>query len=336
MYIKDEKYNPLLDRILVLVDILMVVLVFVNLTMLALQVNFESARMSALIQQYLPEFYDFYQPIFQNFIFIDGIFVSIFLVELSVRWLLAIVNKTYHHWFFYPFVNWYEVLGCIPVGSFRVLRVLRIAAVIIRLNRMKVIDIRQWYLYQLFNKYLAILTEEVSDRVVVNIIEGVQAEVKTGIPLTGKIIEEVVLPRKEILVDFIAHRVQLVMKNQYEANKDELRESINEAVSAAIQQNENIQLLEAVPLVGKAASSAIQQSVYDITFETINHIFEKFSTDESRVVIEKITDGIIEAILMEEEDSKLQNTVTEMVIHSLDLVKAQVKVQQWKESERNA
>ncbi len=334
MYIKDKKYNPRLDRILVFVDILMVILVLVNLTMLALQVNFEQEKISSLIQQYLPRFYELYQPVFQNFIFIDGVFVAIFLTELSLRWLLAIINKTYNRWFFYPFINWYEVLGCIPVGSFRVLRVLRIVAVIIRLNRMKLIDIRQWYLYQRFNKYLMVLTEEISDRVVVNIIEGVQGEVKTGIPLTGKIIEEVVLPRKEILVDFIAHRVQLVMKNQYEANKDELRESINEAVSAAIRQNENIQLLEAVPLVGKAASSAIQQSVYDITFETINHIFEKFSTDESRIVIEKITDGIIEAILMEEEDSKLQNTVTEMVIHSLDLVKEQVRVQHWKAAEK--
>ncbi len=331
MYIKDEKYNPRLDRLLVLVDILMVMLVLVNLTMLALQVNFENARMSSLIQQYIPQFYELYQPVFQNFLLIDGVFVTIFLTELSLRWLIAVINKTYHRWFFYPFVNWYEVLGCIPLGSFRVLRVLRIVAVIIRLNRMKVIDIRKWYLYQLFNKYLLILTEEISDRVVVNIIEGVQAEVKTGIPLTGRIIEEVVLPRKAVLVDFIAHRVQLVMKNQYEANRDELRESIYAAVSAAIQQNENIQLLEAVPLVGKAASSALQQSVYDITFETINHIFEKFSTDESRVVIEKITDGIIEAILMEEEDSKLQNTVTEMVLHSLDLVKEKVRVQQWKE-----
>jgi len=234
MYIKDEKYNPRLDRLLVLVDILMVMLVLVNLTMLALQVNFENARMSSLIQQYIPQFYELYQPVFQNFLLIDGVFVTIFLTELSLRWLIAVVNKTYHRWFFYPFVNWYEVLGCIPLGSFRVLRVLRIVAVIIRLNRMKVIDIRKWYLYQLFNKYLLILTEEISDRVVVNIIEGVQAEVKTGIPLTGRIIEEVVLPRKAVLVDFIAHRVQLVMKNQYEANRDELRESIYAAVSAAI------------------------------------------------------------------------------------------------------
>jgi hypothetical protein len=331
MYIKDEKYNPRLDRVLVFVDIVMVILVLLNLSMLALQVNFESTMVSSRIKQYLPQFYYWYQPIFHNFIFIDGVFVAIFLTELSLRWLLAIINNTYHRWFFYPFVNWYEVLGCIPVGSFRVLRVLRIVAVVIRLNRMKIIDIRQWYVYQLFNKYLGVLTEEVSDRVVINIIEGVQAEVKTGIPLTGKIIEEVVLPRKEVLVDFIAHRVQLVMRNQYEANRNELRKSINEAVSAAIQQNENIRLLEAVPLVGKAASSALQQSVYDITFETINHIFEKFSTDESRVVIEQITDGIIEAILMEEEDSKIENTVTEMVIHSLDLIKAQVQVQQWKE-----
>lgn len=324
------KYSIAIDRLFLVVDILMVALVVINLFMLGIQMNFENDSMRSLIQQYANSFYNLYLPVYENFIFIDGVFVTIFITEIILRWAVAIYNKTYHRWFFYPFARWYEVLGCIPIGSLRALRILRVIAIIIRLNRMKIIDIRQWYLYKVFSKYLNIVTEEVADRVVVNVIEGVQDEIKTGIPLTEKIVKEVIIPRKEVLVNFIAHRVQQVTKDQYSANKDDLRESIRVAVSAAIQQNQNIRILEQVPMVGKAASAALQQSVYDITFQTINNIFEKMATDESRIVIEKIADGIIEAILIEEEDANLQSTFNDMIIQSLDLVKEQVQVQQWK------
>lgn len=302
--------------------------------MMAIQLNFESDSVRVLIEQYAHPFYQLYFPVYKNFIFIDGIFVAVFISEIVIRWAIAIYNKTYHRWFFYPFARWYEVLGCIPISSFRVLRVLRIVAIIVRLNRMKIIDIRQWYAYKVFSKYLGVLTEEVSDRVVVNVIEGIQQEVKTGIPLTERIVKEVIIPRKTVLVNYLSHRVQQVTKDQYAINKEDLRESIRVAVSSAIQQNQNIQILEQVPVVGKAASAALQQSVYDITFQTINNVFEKMASDESRVVIEKIADGIIEAILIEEEDTQLQTTFNDMIIQSLDLVKEQVQVQQWKIKEQ--
>jgi hypothetical protein len=330
------KYSLTLDRIFLLVDIFMVVLVIINLALLGIQMNFESEGMRSFIKQYAFPFYELYMPVYYNFIFIDGVFVAVFITEIIIRWIVAIYNQTYHRWFFYPFARWYEVLGCIPIGSFRALRVLRIIAIIVRLNRMKIIDIKQWYFYKVFSKYLNVITEEVSDRVVVNVIEGMQDEIKTGIPLTEKIVKEVIIPRKEVLVNFVAHRVQQVTKEQYSANKDDLRESIRVAVSGAIQQNQNIRILEQVPVVGKAASAALQQSVYDITFQTINNIFEKMASDESRLVIEKIADGIIEAILIEEEDAKLQSTFNDMIIQSLDLVKEQVQVQQWKLKEKAA
>ncbi len=328
------KYSLTIDRIFLVIDVLMVVLVVVNLLMLGIQMNFENDSMRNFIQQYANPFYNLYLPVYENFIFIDGVFVAIFITEILIRWGVAIYNNTYHRWFFYPFARWYEVLGCIPIGSLRALRVLRVIAIIVRLNRMKIIDIKQWYLYKVFSKYLNVVTEEVADRVVVNVIEGVQDEIRTGIPLTEKIVKEVIIPRKEVLVNFVAHRVQQVTKDQYSANKDDLRESIRVAVSGAIQQNQNIRILEQVPVVGKAASAALQQSVYDITFQTINNIFEKMATDESRMVIEKIADGIIEAILIEEEDTKLQSTFNDMIIESLDLVKQQVQVQQWKLKEQ--
>jgi hypothetical protein len=328
-----KNYSLKFDRVLLVVDIVMVFLVVINLLLLGIQLNFESCHIRGLIQEYAEPLYNLYLPVYQNFLFIDAVFVAIFLTELCLRWIIAIYNRTYHRWFFYPFVKWYDVLGCIPLGSFRILRVFRIVYIITRLNRMGVIEIRKTYLYQSFLKYLNIVTEEISDRVVVNVIEGVQKEIKSGIPLTERIIEEVIIPRKDVLVNYVAHRVQKVTKDQYALNSDALRESIRKSVTDAIKQNENIRILEQIPMVGKAASAALQQSVYDITFQAINNVFVSLSSEESRVVIEKITDGIIEGILAKEDDAKLEATFIDMIVHSLDLIKEQVQVQQWKQTE---
>lgn len=61
------------------------------------------------------------------------IFVSIFIAELLIRWMVTIHQKTYHKWFFYPVIHWFDVLGCIPVGSFRWLRLLRVFSILYRL-----------------------------------------------------------------------------------------------------------------------------------------------------------------------------------------------------------
>jgi len=332
---QKHNYNPTIDKLFLIADVLMVILVVVNLTLLGIQLNFESRVMRNLFQEYVPTFYHLYLPIYEHFGLIDACFVGFFLIEFTFRWGVAIVIGTYHRWFFYPFAHWYDLLGCIPIGSMRALRVLRIVAILIRIHRMGLINLRQFYMYKIFSKYMKILTEEVSDRVVVNIIESAQEEVKAGIPLTAKIIEQVVLPRKDVLVDYIAHRVQKVTRDQYALNREDLRESIRVSVSEAIQQNQNIRVLEQVPMVGKAASAALQQSVYDITFQTINSIFERMSSEESRIVIEKITDGIIETLLTDEDDEKLKNTFTEMIVQSLELVKEEVKIQQWKVNEKS-
>ena len=53
---------------------------------------------------------------------------------------MAIRKQTYPRWYFYPFLHWYDLLGCIPIGSFRMLRLLRLISLTIRLQKMGIID----------------------------------------------------------------------------------------------------------------------------------------------------------------------------------------------------
>lgn len=42
------------------------------------------------------------------------------IIELLVRWAIAIINKHHKRWFFFPFIHWYEILAIIPQLRFYV------------------------------------------------------------------------------------------------------------------------------------------------------------------------------------------------------------------------
>src|SRR5690606_1072132 len=158
---------------------------------------------------------DFYHPIHENFIFYDLIFVSIFLAEFVLRWGYAIKASIYDRWYFYPFIHWYDLVGCIPVGSLRFLRILRVISIIYRLHQYKIIDVTQTRLYRFFNFYYEAFMEELSDRIVLKVLSGVLEEVRRGSPLFERIQQDILYPRLDMLSAWISDRVAVAAQAGY-------------------------------------------------------------------------------------------------------------------------
>ena len=132
--------------ILIVIDIIMMILLLANLTLILFDWLFSILFLNELLSKYLPDFYKFYdETIHQRFHAIDLVFVLIFLSEFIFSWILAVIQKAYYRWFYYPILHWYDLAGCIPVGSFRFLRVLRIFSILVRLNNLKVINLAKSY-----------------------------------------------------------------------------------------------------------------------------------------------------------------------------------------------
>ena len=204
-------------------DVIMLLLVTANLCLIVFEWVFTYQIIQDFLKESLPIFYEFYYTnIHINFILIDLVFVSIFIAELLFRWAIAIYKKTYHSWIFYPFIYWYDVLGCIPLGGFRFLRVLRIFSMVYRLERMGVINLSESWLFKQLKKYYQIFLEEVSDRVVVNVIDGVKAELESGNPISNKIVEDVLVPQKEEITTWISDRVDAAISNTYQLHRAEI------------------------------------------------------------------------------------------------------------------
>lgn len=324
---KSQK-NKRLVRIIIL-DLIMIIVLLINLLWIIIDAIYAMEFVQLFLQQQAPIVIRYYQPVHQDFWKYDLIFVAFFVTEIVIQWAIAIYQKTYHRWFFYPFVHWYDVLGSIPVGGLRWLRVLRIISIVFRLQKLQIIDITKNYVFQIINKYLNVLVEEISDRVVINVLEGVQEEAKSGTPVVSRILDEVIKPQKNLIVEIIATKVQDVTQQTNSNYNSQLNTYIDQKVSRAIELNQDIALLKKVPVVGPTLTNTLEQAVGDVVFKVINGIINDLSAKKNSPKLHEIASNMFDQLI--DLDYLTDNKVVEkMLIDSIDIIKDQVNVQQWK------
>jgi hypothetical protein len=312
------------------VDIIMMAILTLNLGLILFDFTFSSDLFKGLFEQYTPGFYQFYDTnIHQDFLAIDLWFVSIFVIELSIRWIIAIRNQKYHRWFFYPFIHWYDVLGCIPLGSLRFLRVLRVVGLTVRLQKLGVIDLTKTYPFKKFMKYLGILTEEISDAVVIHVLIGIQEDIKGGSPVLDKIFNDLIQPHKEDLVEWMSWRLQQATSAAYDEHIDDLQEYIDDKITLAIDENREIRTISMIPVLGNVVTSNLEHAVTDVVNRVVDGCFKDLASPRNREVVSDVAHLVIETFDNKEKDW-LNDMVKDIVVDSLELVKDQVKVQQWK------
>jgi hypothetical protein len=263
-------------------------------------------------------------------IFYDTLFVSVFLGELLLRWAWAIYRKTYHRWFFYPFVHWYDTLGCIPVTSFKFFRILRIFFVGQRLHEQGVLDLSGTFLYEVIRKYSKVVVEELSDRVVVNIISGMQAELHRGTPLVRQVVAEVIAPHQPQLVEWLSHRLQQAAAHAQEVYGEPLHRYIDGLIEEAVRQNREIGQLERIPVVGSRVGAMLERAISDIVNQVLARALQDLASPHNREVLQGVADLAVDAAMFQEDDARLDQLVRQVAHRSLELLKEHVRVQQWK------
>ena len=314
-----------------LLDFLMITLLVVNLAWIVFDWLFEYELIRSYLHQVAPAFTDSYAAnIHPRFILIDLMFVSVFLTEFFIRWAMAVYHRMYHRWFFFPFIHFYDLLGCIPVGGFRFLRLLRIISITYRLQKNGIIDLSDTAPVRFSRKYYGILLEELSDRVTLNILTDIQQEVRNGGPVVDRIVNEVVMPQRESLVEWMSHRIEKVARHNYDGYRDDIQSYVQERINTAVDENEEFARLEQIPIFGSLVRNTIEKAIGDIVFSVINGIMQDLASERNRVLINETADILFDAILLKEEDTELNRLVVDTVDRSLEIVKQQVQVQQWK------
>lgn len=329
MKVNTEKLRTSHETPFLIVDLLMLGLVIINLAWLIFDTLFTSALVRNGLTWLSPEFTRFYaEQIHTNFVAYDLVFVAIFLTEFVVRWIIAVHRNTYHRWFFYPFVHWYDLLGCIPVGSFRWLRLLRVISIVYRLQKYQIIDISNLYIVRFVRKYLNVLLEELSDRIVLNVLDGVQDEISIGTPVMEKVVQQVLVPNKPLLIEWIASRINDISDNVYQPRRADLKQYLDDVIASSLAQDAKVATLEKLPVVGETITQVIESTVSEIVFNVVDRLATDIGREETDVWVHEITDLLLARLL--QPDAALNEASKNVLIDVLEVVKDEVRIQRWK------
>ena len=315
---------------IILIDLLMLLLLWVNLNLIIFDAVFSVDFIQNLLKEYLPNFHRTYDEyIHQHFQLIDFFFVGVFIIELLYSWVVAIFKGSYHRWFFYPFVHWYDVLGCIPVGSLRFLRGLRVISILVKMQKLQIIDLTKTYLFSVFMKYLDVLTEEVSDRVVINVLDGISDEIRAGSPVYEQVLYQVVLPKKTFLNQWLSNRIQLATQEIQKRHKDNFRLYVRSLTKQALSINKGMKELKILPFFGSYMEGLLEEMISEITYEIMINMTFDFGSEKSTELVADLSHIILE-MPKGQSSQFLNDTVKEMLLEVLTIVKDQTQVQQWK------
>jgi len=310
-------------------DLAMLVLVSLNLLLIAVEWLYLIEAVNEFLATQFPEVYQWYSTwVHKNFLEIDLVFVVLFLSELLFRWGVAIWRNTYHKWFFYPFVHWYDALGCIPLSSFRLLRLLRVFGMVYRLQRMGIINLRDTYLFNLLHRYYSIFVEEITDKVVINILEGVKKEVLGGSSVSKRIMGEVVTPRKHVIVNWLGGKIGSATAQTYEQHRQAIKEYVDGLIKVSIDENREMRRLELVPVFGSIVTGMIEKAVSDIVFNVINNAANDIARNKNELVTE-IADLIFETLLITSNDPRVNELAIGIFVDTIDILKDKVGEKQW-------
>lgn len=309
-----------------LLDLFMMTLLLINLVWII----FDSLYATEVFKQGLGYISDRlvtgYAPVHANFLLIDLVFVAVFLSEFILRWVAAIVRKTYLRWYFFPFIHWYDLVGCIPVGGLRIFRFLRILSILHRLHKYQIIDLKRTALFRFIAFYTDVVVEELSDRIVVKVLSDAQKDISAGSPLVEDISRNVIAQRLPVLSQWAASVMTHVGESiEHNEHGQSIRTHVNQSVGKAVRNNSQISTLKLVPVLGSTIERTLEDAVTDIVTQSIVNLLKDMTS-------EKIDDFVAHGIgRFSLEDNALDQEVLAVVNECIELIKQHVSQQRWKD-----
>ncbi len=322
---KHKAETPLL-----VVDLFVLFFILLDLCWLLFDTVMMNTGFGILIAKYYPHFHLAYKTQYHpDLPLYDSLFTVFLLMELALRWSLAVYKKTYHRWFFYPFIHWYDVIACLPNLQF--LRLFRLVSVAYRMQKSGILIIGQ-SITKAAQKYYGIVIEEISDRIVLNVLEGVQKELKANNPVSKQLRETVLTPQKDVITHWLANRISALTNVSYHQHENELELYLHKITQFAIRENKEwLSIKKRLPFVG----GLIEDELNGIVGSLINSIVANVLHDLSQpnnAALHDLADAAFETFTL--SDADMDKAIEQIIIEAIDIIKAQVAVQQWKLDEQ--
>lgn len=319
------------EAVFLALDLLLLFLISLNLLWLLTDVILLNSGIGVLLKEKFPVFINGYFQHWHNKLLVYDFFFTTFLIaELCLRWSVAIWRKTYYRWFFYPFVHWYDVLGCIPLPIFRALRLLRLISIVYRLQKIGVIDLSASSPFVAAYKYYHIVIEELSDRIVINVMEGIQREVSGGGPLTHRLADDVLKPRRDVIVPWLAGLLAEGSAHVHELHRERLGPYLDATVGHAIACNAELQKLKKRLLfAGPTVEAELQTIIGSLLTQVLHDVLSDIGRRDN-IAVQDVATTLFDQLTS--PHAAMDEAMRNIVLDALELLKAQVGIQQWKQN----
>lgn len=316
-----------LDGLHAVWEIIIVLLVCINLGLILFDSLYALQPINQALASWAPGLHQRYETtIHQNFQHIDLAFVAIFLFDVLLGWTVALVERRYARWYYYPFAHWYDVLGCIPLSGLRWLRALRIFSLLMRLQRLGAIDMRRWAVFGLVNRYYFLLLEELSDRVMVRLFSRMQQEIGASDDLSRRLLQEVVRPRKERLLNDLSRRMQSMLESGYRDNRGAIEGYVSGLIHQALLSNPEVVRLRRLPMGGRVADT-LDDALSDVAARLLQGAAEGLQSAQFQRLARSLADEFFEAWVYQDEDTDL--ALEELLVDVIEVLKQQVLDRRW-------
>lgn len=253
-------------------------------------------------------------------------FITFLIVELGVRWFIAIINKHHARWFFFPFIHWYEILAIIPYLRF--LRLIRVGIIAYRFHELGYQVVPDSIMKRVLFYYRVIM-EELSDRVVVTVIDGIKHELDTS-SSHKKIIHDLIDHHRERFAQTLAEILQESLATELKAQSNLITNNVGQIVRQAIEDTPQLtQLLRLIPIAGSMIENQIQnigQQLGENITQGLVQPFVQGSVEKPNATYQLISTKLSQLNI---DNQKLEELVESVVYESLESLRKQVKVKQW-------
>jgi hypothetical protein len=309
-------------------DIVLMTILILNFILLIWDWFYSIELVYGFFTENFPAFSDSYSTIHANIKLIDLAFVAVYMTDFIVGWIISVVKhkeKKYQ----YPLSHWYDLLGCIPSGSLIFLRLLRVVSIIIRLHKKRLINVSKWTLVKKGITIYNIAIEEISDRVVLNILNGIKHNICMGTPVSKLIFSQIIEPQKQRIIDIVFDKLKTVSSAEYSAYKDEIADYVRTKTKEAISSNREVSLLTKVPVVGSQIKGTLEKSVSTTITGVIDNIASDLLSDGGQKKLKTISSEVTDSV-MKDLENDLRPVITDIVLATVDIIAKTANVKQWK------
>ena len=266
--------------------------------------------------------YDLDGKLIDHFWKIDLPFLILFWIEFMVRWTLAVKRRTYARWYFFPIFYWYDLLSLIPVTALRPLRLLRVVSIYMRLRQSDLSNVGRDILSRGVAYISNIITEEVSDRVAVRLLDEYREEIEDGTHV--RITRAVVQPRREEIEQVLVRQLRSILTD--EETLERFRQLLELNLSNAVEESESLRSLPLPHLVVKPVVRAVGEVLLDTTLETISSTLD---SPEGEEAVQAVAASVIDAVFTGPALEEFESLAKDISLQVIDHMKEVVEVKKW-------